>query len=746
MQKVLTESVRLVTGIPDAEPRPGQAKLADIQTAIDTVGHVSGAAPTGLGKSLALLAPAFAAAASSGQRTVISTESLSLQAQIIDKDAPVVAQATENVYGKRPAFALLKGFSNYVCTSRASATAEIATKQEGRRRNTIELLAHLKSVPLEKATVVDGVEHPNSTLIPLLQWALSQKNPGQPGDRHSYEGSMGEGLWSTVSVTPKECIGTSCPFEDICRPKLARQAAGEADIVVTNHSMLAVQAANDTPVVIGNKTLGNFEIIMVDEAHALTASVRSQGAAELSSRRIGSAVKTLISVLDEGDKGTAQLVKEGNFLASAIQEELSLRTKGLAPGETGKLGQGDDPLGNIADVTTDWAKRCGKALKNMTDHPNPVISLKARRAAGRFDSVVADIKSVRDHRVGAARWVALEEPRYPGDTPLSLVAYTPVDVAPLMQRSLWTAETVTDEEDEEEIALAEAGEKPEPKPRTPLAVVCVSATLPSGFSFQAGLNATTADYPSPFDDAYGSSLLYIPKVTGAELGQLYPGWAPGRRARFDPKLHLEWALRKNVELVEANLGSGLILSANSTAGKAYTEALRRAAKGRWKVHSQWDGTATRQLINAWRDDETSVLVGTKSLMTGVDAKGATCNLVTIDRIPRAKSNPVDDARVEALMERLQMDKWAADRLVYPSDAALLLEQALGRLIRSMTDSGLAAVLDPRMLKSGPVSYPEPTRLVYKKAMARFPKITTSQSAAEEFLVRQSSQKAMRLAA
>lgn len=748
MQKVLTESVRLVTGIPDAEPRPGQAKLAaDIQRAIDTTGHVSGAAPTGLGKSLALLAPAFAAAANHGQRTVISTESLSLQAQIIDKDAPVVAQATQNVHGKRPSFALLKGFSNYVCTSRASATAEIVTKQEGRRRNTAELQAHLKKVPLDKTSLVDGVEHPNSTLVPLLQWALAQKNAGQPGDRHSYEGSMGDGSWSTVSVTPKECIGSSCPFEDICRPKLARLAAGDADVVVTNHSMLAVQAANDAPVVIGNKTLGNFDIIMVDEAHALTASVRSQGAAELSSRRIGSAVRTLVSVLDEGDKAVAQLVKEGTFLASAIQEELSMRTKGLGPGETGKLGEGDDPLGNIADVTIDWAKRCGKALKDAVDHPNPVISLKARRAVSRFDSVAADIKSVRDHRVGAARWVALEDVRNPGDTPLSLVAYTPVDVAPLMQRNLWTAEMVTDEEeDEDDAALAEAGEKPEPKPRTPLAVVCVSATLPSGFAFQAGLDATTEDYPSPFDEAYGSSLLYIPKVTGAELGELYPGWQPGRRARFDPKLHLQWALRKNVDLVEANLGSALILSANSNAGKAYTEALRRAAKGRWKVYSQWDGTATRQLINAWRDDETAVLVGTKSLMTGVDAKGATCNLVTIDRIPRAMSNPVDDARVEAIMQRLQMDKWAADRLVYPSDAALLLEQALGRLIRSMSDSGLAAVLDPRMLKSGPVSYPEPTRLIYKKAMARFTKITTSQSAAEEFLLAQSSQKALRLAA
>jgi ATP-dependent DNA helicase DinG len=114
-----------------------------------------------------------------------------------------------------------------------------------------------------------------------------------------------------------------------------------------------------------------------------------------------------------------------------------------------------------------------------------------------------------------------------------------------------------------------------------------------------------------------------------------------------------------------------------------------------------------------------VLVGTRSLMTGVDAPGETNTLVVIDRIPRAPGNPVDDARVEALMKRLETDKWAADKFVYASDAAVLTQQAVGRLIRSMTDSGLVAVLDPRLLKIGPFKYQEQTRQVYMKALAQF---------------------------
>jgi ATP-dependent DNA helicase DinG len=284
-------------------------------------------------------------------------------------------------------------------------------------------------------------------------------------------------------------------------------------------------------------------------------------------------------------------------------------------------------------------------------------------------------------------------------------------------------------------ALREAGEPEEREGETyAMTVIAVSATLPARFGYQAGLTAENIDYPSPFDKAYGSSLLYIPKPVGQDLAELYPGWKPGSyKPKFNTKLHQDWAARKNVELVDANMGSGLILSASSAAGRAYAEALRRAAGDRWKVYSQWDGPSPRKLVNAWREDETSVLVGTRSLMTGVDAKGRTCSLVSIDRVPRAAGNPVDDARVEALMESMQTDKWSADRFVYVQDAALLLEQAVGRLIRSMEDVGMVAVLDPRFLKNGPVSYPEPTRLIYKKAVERFTSFTTNQDVAEQFL-------------
>jgi ATP-dependent DNA helicase DinG len=188
---------------------------------------------------------------------------------------------------------------------------------------------------------------------------------------------------------------------------------------------------------------------------------------------------------------------------------------------------------------------------------------------------------------------------------------------------------------------------------------------------------------------------------------------------MDTGLHTAWAAGHMLALIEASGGSALVLSATAAAGRGYVDALRERFAGRLNVYSQWDGATASAVVGRWREDRTSVLVGTRSLMTGTDAPGQTCRLVVVDRIPRAAANPVDDARTEDLVERLSIDRWAADRLVYVSDAALLLEQAVGRLVRRIDDHGLVAVLDPRLLKVGPLSYPGPTRKAYLDALGAF---------------------------
>ena len=308
-----------------------------------------------------------------------------------------------------------------------------------------------------------------------------------------------------------------------------------------------------------------------------------------------------------------------------------------------------------------------------------------------------------------------------------------MDVSDALRHNVWTTQD-TDADDD-----AETGREPDrydaggngvwEPPRRELPVVAVSATVPASFPRDAGLRAPTVSYESPFAEAYESSLLYVPHAQG-DVPEL-PVRTYGKRQSLDTAAHPKWAVGIMADLVEASGGRALVLSATAKAGRMYAQELRARAGGRWRVLSQWDGLGKEATTRAWRQEETSVLVGTRSYMTGVDAPGATCQLVIVDRVPRGAANVVDDARVEVLAQ--EMSEFRARDLVYAVDAAQLLAQAAGRLIRSTSDRGMVAVLDPRLLKTQKVKYPPSTRKIYKDALAHFTSRTASVCTAKSFL-------------
>lgn len=177
---------------------------------------------------------------------------------------------------------------------------------------------------------------------------------------------------------------------------------------------------------------------------------------------------------------------------------------------------------------------------------------------------------------------------------------------------------------------------------------------------------------------------------------------------------MAWAMDDITEIATRTaLGGGgtLVLTSTTSGARAAAGALKESGL---EVITQWD----RGAVASWRRRTTSVLVGTRSLMTGLDAPGDTCRSVIIDRVPRAAGNHADDMRVRALTSTTELDEAVARDLVYAGDAAMLLEQASGRLIRSADDWGLLAVLDPR-LAPGPWSYKGLAAGRYREALAAF---------------------------
>ncbi|KQO98756.1 ATP-dependent DNA helicase [Leifsonia sp. Leaf264] len=750
VEDVLAEAVAIGVGSVDARPREGQLALArDIATVMSPVGnddaagsgkgHLAGLAGVGIGKSFAALSNAGMRSAKYGERTLYSTKSLSLQAQIVDKDAPVVSKAAEKVLGKPFTTAVLKGWANYACMNKAYDTGmaligEVPSSFPG-KGSIAPLIAKLKRLPDIGKKQMDGFEFDLATMKPLVLWALNQGLRDETsGDKDTYDGAVTEVNWAGVSVSTDECVGVSvCPFAEMCKSDRARNRAAEADVVVTNHSLLAVQAAIGVPVVLGNSTLGVFDHIIVDEAHELPKVVRSQGEAGVSGRRMTQLVRLVKSIADEREQPVAQWVEDGYHVGELVQQELHRMFRDTSTGDIGRLTEKDDPLENTGDAIVAWARIASRLIKKPIGQATVAGNMKqiiaGKRAQAGIDSLIADVNTVRTEKKGVARWLQAPPLAAPGQQRKKSQSWyiaqsAQVEVGGALRSNLWT-QTIEDPETHEEVDVSPS-------------VSCISGTLPKNFVSEAGLTSKQViAYKLPFAEAYDESMLFIPSAKNPDAVAALTDPNPyGGKRKFNVAKHHEWALDVMKELIDANRGHALVLSATSGGAKKYAAALEAHAGGRFRVYTQWDASSPRITIARWKEDPTGVLVGTQGLMTGVDAPGETNSLVILDRVPRAAGNPVDDARAALIADRMGGDKaaeWTARRLVYVSDACELLGQSRGRLVRGQNDRGMFAMLDPRLLKNHPFSYEESSRNDMMDAINAFGQKTTDLSKAVEFL-------------
>lgn len=756
LKQALAAVTAAITGDPDCPARPGQVAFAgDVEQAMEGRTALIGRAGTGTGKSAAYLVAAALAAAQAGERTVISTESKALQSQLVGKDLPLVSDVVADLTGVEVSFAVHKGFANHVCTLSAwTAAAELAKQLSSpfpavpqRSSKPINLPGVLREAAERAETLapprlvtLDSRPLPGPGLAEVIAWALEQTSGNKLGDIADFTGSLSGGVWSEVSVASDACLGKNCPLVDLCPARQSRAAAADADILVTNHALLAIQAMSGTPVVLSSRRLGHFDHLVVDEAHALPSICRSSGEAVLRASRVRSLAKAAKEHIgsfggvsnEPGDK----VVARGMELADAIELRLASFASRERHGRdrTVKVTAETSPLANMGPLFSAWTTEV-KALLPSEDRVSASTRtvLKLRRLKSGLASLVDDLEAMHDPERIMARWTETQE--LPDGTITNALCFSPVDVGSAMARNLYQAFEPPDEQHRQQ-ASEDGDDVPEPEPY-PLSVILCSATIPTGFEFEAGVvwqftpdQVLKRDYPSPFADAYQASMLFVPRVSPDELERV--GVPRTRGFGLDIGAHELWCSELIEQLVEANGGRALVLAAKSSAGKLYAEALRAAGLPH-EVLSQWDGLDARSVVQAWREDEASVLVGTRSMMTGVDAAGETCSLVIVDRVPRNPGNPVDDARADAFMAS-GADRWSADRAVYARDAALLLEQAAGRLVRRTSDAGLVAILDPRLMARTPLSYPESTRAEYMAGLSRFVHRTGTFEVAVDFLL------------
>ncbi|OBG46328.1 ATP-dependent helicase [Mycolicibacterium fortuitum] len=614
--------------------RPGQVEMAEaVAHAFESGEHLAVQAGTGTGKSLAYLVPSIARALQTEQPVVVSTATIALQRQLVDRDLPRLVNSLADALPRKPTFALLKGRGNYLCLNKIHNGAA----DEPADRPQDELFS-----PMAISAMGRDVQR-------LTEWSSDTET----GDRDELTPGVPDRSWSQVSVSARECIGVSrCQFGTDCFAERAREKAGAADVVVTNHALLAIDALSDFSV------LPEYELLVVDEAHELADRVTGVATAELSATSMAVAHRRMSRLVDDE---LAQRFEAAVATLSSLLHEL----------DAGRIDVLDEELGTYLTALRDAANAARTAIDATPSDPQ---AASARTEAVTALSDVSDtatriltsfVPPIPD-RVDVV-WVEHSEAPNAGNAQAprpgrSLLRVAPMSVSGLLRTRLFANTTA----------------------------VLTSATLTLGGNFDAmarnwGLGGFSEDgesakpgwrgldVGSPFDHAK-SAILYVAK-------HLPPPGRDGTDAR---------TLDEIEGLITAAGGRTLGLFSSMRAAKAAAEVMRERLST--PVLCQGEDT-TSALVQKFSDDPETSLFGTLSLWQGVDVPGQSLSLVLIDRIPFPRP---DDPLLTARQRAISAHGGNGFMAIAANHAALLLAQGTGRLLRHTDDRGVIAVLDSRL--------------------------------------------------
>ncbi len=639
--------------------RQGQITMVQaVQRAIDNEEHLAVQAGTGTGKSLAYLVPAIRHAMESDTPVVVSTATIALQRQLVDRDLPRLSEALAKELPHEPTYAILKGRRNYLCRYKATAGWPEEDEQD-------QLFD-----PREVSATGRMVQR-------IQEWAEETET----GDRDELVPGVSEQAWRQFSVSAQECLGASrCPSGAECFAELARSKAGEVDVVVTNHALLAIDAMGDLPV------LPEHDMVVVDEAHELVDRVTSVVTGELSETSVSLAVRRVARLIEQP-------------IADQLQEAGEDLKALLAAAPPGRVDELPEVLALTLALVRDSAARCVTALgPRGADRDDPDKAGQRKAAFTALDEVhdtAVRMLEAYGHASEADRaevvWLDAATDRRP---PVLRVA--PLNVGGMLRDRLFGDRTV----------------------------VLTSATLALGGTFdgmarQWGLGAASSPASGSGGGSGTGSGAGSGKGSGAGSGKGSGGGYGADSARtrdwqgidvgspFDhPRAgilyvakHLpqpgrdglpEQYVDEIAELIEAAGGRALGLFSSMRAAKAATEALR----DRLDVPLLCQGDdSTMLLVKQFAEDEPTCLFGTLSLWQGVDVPGPSLRLVIIDRVPFPRP---DDPLTSARQRHVAAKGGNGFMTVAATHAALLLAQGTGRLLRSQHDKGVIAVLDPRL--------------------------------------------------
>ena len=653
----------LARSLPGYKRRERQAALAhQIESIFDgdtQERHGLLQASTGTGKSLAYLIPAIL----SGKRVVVSTATKALQDQLANKDLPFLQEHL----GVPFSYAVLKGRSNYLC------------------------LAKLEEVEGDYPELATQVQ----------QTVLAHPEEKFLAERDDFE-SISDADWSRLSVSGSECPGArECPLGKKCLSEKAKGYAKTASVVVVNHALLMADLIIDRDSRGGATLLGSYDLLIVDEGHEL---------ADYATNAWGSTLREqgLLSLADQAGgfleriKATKAL-SEFNYSRSEYVAAVTKMWEGLIEG---RIRQEDivrmaEPLLQVYDLIDELrgafisATPQVMALRNnaRTEEETKAArktSMQFYRIYRRFTSIAASLNDFMSANWNEwVRWIEVEKVKRGRKWEERLVMkIVPITVGKLLNDALW-------KEGRPCLACNFDGKTPESdfcencdytgyKPDIRSAILSATLAVGGRFDFvseELGINPYVSfDAGTPFDFR-NQCRLYIP----SHLPE------PNKDTR------VAWENQSIVEirdLIKASDGRALVLFTSTKQMKTAFDLISKDLPYTCLIQGS---DSNRSLAQKFKEDTHSVLFATRSFFTGVDFSGSTCSLVVIDKLPfPVPTDPIIEAKSELIRRRGGNDFMDFTVPVM----TLILQQGFGRLIRHEEDTGVVAILDRRLTKTG----------------------------------------------
>ena len=628
-----------VTAI-DGSPRQGQIEMAEaVANSIIDQHHLLVQAGTGTGKSLAYLVPAIV----SGKRTLIATATLALQRQLVERDLPKIVPALEKELGREIKYGIYKGVGNYVCLQKLNSEEP---DPDG------EMLLEISSLGKEAQR--------------LRAWA---ETPGVSGDRDEAP-EVDRRVWAASSVSGRECVGADiCNFGAKCFAANAKAKALNSDIVVSNHTLLALEVVESHPI------LPERDLIVLDEAHEFMDRTTQAVTEELTASRIARAAAMARKYKAISNKLVDAFTHASDDFADAMDAYAEIFRGEVDTNR--KLDALPQELESAVRRVRETAQAIMQFLQADDDIIDTTELAERARVKGAVNEVNVTAQKLLKLGKGQVLWY---EPTF------KTLYLAPLSVSNVLRKNMLrqtpviaTSATLNVgggfEAMAKQIGFLDGSE-------SSIEAMEANAAGETGTEAEKDLidpaNVQMLDVGSPFDFAQ-QGMLYLPK----QLPE------PGRDG-IAPEV-----LEHLGELIEAAGGRTLALFSSWRGVEAADAHLRKVlAELPIRIITQKRGDAVAPLVEKFASDETSVLLGTMTLWQGVDVPGSACTLVAIDRIPFPRP---DDPVMSARSAEIDAAGGSGFMSVSLPRAALLLAQGTGRLIRSTEDRGVVAILDSRIV-------------------------------------------------